>query len=335
MKIIVPMAGMGKRMRPHTLTTPKPLFSIAGKPIVQRLVEDIAGVVDEQIEEIAFIIGRFGKDVEDKLIAIAESLGAKGSIYYQDQALGTAHAIMCAKDSIDGPVIVAFADTLFKADFTLDASKDGIIWVHQIDDPRQFGVVQLDDNHIINDFVEKPQEFVSDLAIIGIYYFKDGENLKEELQYLLDNKIMDKGEYQITDALQNMTKKGKQFIPGKVVEWLDCGNKNATVDTNQRYLEIMHARGDKMINPSVKCNNAQIIEPCFIGENVVIENSIIGPHASIDNNTTISNSVINNTIVHTNAEIDTVISSGSIIGNFTKVKGTAQNLSVSDYSTME
>jgi glucose-1-phosphate thymidylyltransferase len=335
MKIIVPMAGMGKRMRPHTLTTPKPLFSIAGKPIVQRLVEDIAGVVEEEIEEIAFIIGRFGKEVEEQLVKVAASLGAKGSIYFQDEALGTAHAIMCAKESISGPVIVAFADTLFKADFTLDATKDGIIWVHQIDDPRQFGVVQLDENNVINDFVEKPQEFVSDLAIIGIYYFKDGDNLKVELQYLLDNKIMDKGEYQITDALQNMTKKGKQFVPGEVVKWLDCGNKNATVDTNQKYLEVMKNRGDEMIAPDLKLNNAQIIEPCFIGENVVIENSIIGPHASIDSNTKIINSVINNTIVHTNAEIDTVISSGSIIGNFTKVKGTAQNLSVSDYSTME
>ena len=130
MKIIVPMAGMGKRMRPHTLTTPKPLFSIAGKPIVQRLVEDIAGVVEGEIEEIAFIIGRFGKEVEEQLVRVAESLGAKGSIYFQDEALGTAHAIMCAKESISGPVIVAFADTLFKADFTLDATKDGIIWVH-------------------------------------------------------------------------------------------------------------------------------------------------------------------------------------------------------------
>lgn len=335
MKIIVPMAGMGKRMRPHTLTTPKPLFSIAGKPIVQRLVEDIAGVVAEDIEEIAFIIGRFGKEVEDKLVSVAESLGAKGSIYYQDEALGTAHAIMCAKESISGPVIVAFADTLFKADFTLDATKDGIIWVHQIDDPRQFGVVQLDENNVINDFVEKPEEFVSDLAIIGIYYFKDGDNLKDELQYLLDNKIMDKGEYQITDALQNMTKKGKQFVPGKVAEWLDCGNKNATVDTNHRYLEIMKERGDKMLSENVKVINGQIIEPCFIGDNVTIENAIVGPHASIGENTSIKNAVVQDSIVHTNSAVEDMIIRTSIVGHYTDVKGNAANLSVSDYSTMD
>jgi glucose-1-phosphate thymidylyltransferase len=180
MRIIVPMAGMGKRMRPHTLTTPKPLIPVAGKPIVQRLMEDIHKVCGQSIEEIAFIIGDFGAEAEQNLIKIAESLGAKGTIYHQQEALGTAHAIHCAKESLAGPVVVAFADTLFKADFILDQSKDGIIWVQQIEDPRQFGVVKVDANNIITDFVEKPQEFVSDLAIIGIYYFKDGEYLKKE-----------------------------------------------------------------------------------------------------------------------------------------------------------
>jgi glucose-1-phosphate thymidylyltransferase len=130
MKIIVPMAGMGKRMRPHTLTTPKPLVPVAGKPIVQKLIEDLEKVCGKGIEEVAFIIGpSFGKAVEKDLIAVAEKLGAKGSIYYQHEALGTAHAIMCAKESLDGNVLVVFADTLFKADFVLDRSKEGIIWV--------------------------------------------------------------------------------------------------------------------------------------------------------------------------------------------------------------
>ncbi|MBY0426847.1 MAG: nucleotidyltransferase family protein, partial [Cytophagales bacterium] len=150
MKIIVPMAGMGKRMRPHTLTVPKPLVPIAGKPIVTRLVEDIAKVCGQKIDEVAFIIGDFGKEVEKKLIDVAESIGAKGSIYYQDKPLGTAHAILCAKESLEGPVIVAFADTLFKADFKLDANQDGIIWVHKVEDPRPFGVVQLDASGSIN-----------------------------------------------------------------------------------------------------------------------------------------------------------------------------------------
>ena len=186
MNIIIPMAGMGKRMRPHTLTIPKPLIPIAGKPIVQRLVEDIAKVCGSQVNEVAFIIGRFGSEVEKKLLAIAESVGAKGSIHYQDEALGTAHAILCAQEALEGNVVVAFADTLFKADFTLDTSKEGIIWVQKVEDPRPFGVVKINAQQQITDFVEKPVEFVSDLAIIGIYYFKDGAYLRSELQYLLD-----------------------------------------------------------------------------------------------------------------------------------------------------
>lgn len=194
------MAGRGSRLRPHTLTIPKPLLPIAGKPIVQRLVEDITKVCGEPVDEIAFIIGDFGAEVEKNLVAVAESLGAKGSIYYQEEALGTAHAILCAKESLKGKVVVAFADTLFKADFKLDSDAEGIIWVNKIDDPRAFGVVKLNENNIITDFVEKPQEFVSDLAIIGIYYFKDGAYLKNELQYLIDNDIKEKGEYQLTNA---------------------------------------------------------------------------------------------------------------------------------------
>jgi len=204
MKIIIPMAGRGTRLRPHTLTVPKPLVEIAGKSIVQRLVEDLASAYDGTIEEIAFIIGDFGEQVEEELIALAESLGAKGSIYHQTEKLGTAHAILCAKDSLDGNVIVAFADTLFKSDFVLDTEQDGVLWVQKIDDPSAYGVVNLDEDGVITEFVEKPKTFVSDLAIIGIYYFKDANFLKNELQYLIDNDIKEKGEYQITNALENM-----------------------------------------------------------------------------------------------------------------------------------
>ena len=271
------MAGRGSRLRPHTLTIPKPLIPVAGKPIVQRLVEDIVKVCGKEVEEIAFIIGDFGQEVEDSLIKVAEGLGAKGSIYHQDKPLGTAHAILCAKESLEGNCVVAFADTLFKADFTLDNSKDGIIWVSQIDDPSDFGVVKLNKDNIITDFVEKPQTFVSDLAIIGIYYFNDGVFLKNELQYLLDNNIKDNGEYQLTNALENMKNKGTNFSPGKVDEWLDCGNKKATVYTNERVLEY----NGNIISNSSKIEDSEIIEPCFIGENVVIKNSKIGPHVSI------------------------------------------------------
>ena len=334
MKIIVPMAGRGKRMRPHTLTVPKPLIPVAGKPIVQRLVEDIAAVCDEAIDEIAFIIGDFGEAVEKELIEVAESLGARGSIYHQEVALGTAHAILCAKESLDGKVIVAFADTLFRADFELDSNAEGTIWVNQIDDPSQFGVVKVNDEGHITDFVEKPAEFVSDLAIIGIYYFRDGANLRRELQHLIDNDIKDRGEYQITDALENMKNKGLKFKPGKVTEWLDCGNKNATVYTNQRVLENKK-QAFAAIPETAQIVNSLIIPPCFIGEHAVLENAVIGPHVSVGAHTHIRNAVIRNSIVQKKVRVENRVMADSMIGNEARVLGRPDDLSVGDFNVIE
>lgn len=335
MKIIVPMAGRGSRLRPHTLTIPKPLIPIAGKPIVHRLVEDIAGVIGQEIEEIAFIIHEsFGKQVENDLIAIAQKLGSKGTIYYQNEALGTAHAIMCAKESLSGNVVVAYADTLFRADFTLDTTADSVVWVKQVDDPSAFGVVQLNDKNEIVDFVEKPKEFVSDLAIIGIYYFKSGETLRSELQYLLDNNVVKGGEYQLTDALENMKQKGMRFVPGKVDEWMDCGNKNVTVDTNNRMLGFLHQDGKPLMSSSVKNENSTIIEPCFIGDNVVLKNATIGPNVSVGDGTVIENSTISNSLIQTNAKISNANLDNAMIGNFAKFDGKFTSVSIGDYSEL-
>jgi len=334
MKIIIPMAGLGKRMRPHTLTTPKPLLPVAGKPIVQRLVEDIAAICQEKIEEIAFIIGDFGKETEERLLDIAKKEGVKGKIYYQTEPLGTGHAVLCAKDSLDGKTVVAFADTLFRADFRLDENKDGIIWVNKVDDPSAFGVVKTNENNIVTDFIEKPKTDVgTNLAIIGIYYFKNGKQLKSELQYLIDNDVCKEGEYQLTDALQNMMKKGTTFQTDVVTEWLDCGNKDATVFTNQRVLEINKAQS--MISSSVKNINSNIIEPCFIGENVVIENSKIGPHVSIGDNTQIKDSVITNSIIQNNCNLSNVTFDNSMIGNHVACNGKLNDVSIGDYTVLK
>jgi len=325
MKIIIPMAGRGSRLRPHTLTVPKPLIPVAGKPIVQWLVEDIVSVTNQKVDEIAFIIGDFGENVEKQLVLIAESLGAKGSIYYQDEPLGTAHAILCAQKSLAGNCVIAFADTLFRADFSLDTNQDGIIWVHKIEDPSAFGVVKLDEENVITEFVEKPTSFVSDLAIIGIYYFKDGQYLKNELQYLLDNDIKDKGEYQLTNALENMKRKGTRFVTGNVTEWLDCGNKQATVNTNQR---VLTNKGSS-ISKNAKINNSEINEPCFIGDNVIINNSKIGPHVSIGSETLIEQSEIKNTIIQENTTIKDARLVNSMIGNHVLYVGQNQTKQVS------
>ncbi len=332
MKIIIPMAGRGSRLRPHTLTVPKPLVPVAGKPIVQRIVEDLAKSCGEKIEEIAFIIGDFGQEAEDHLLSVAKSLGAKGSIFYQDQPLGTAHAILCAKDCLSGPCIVAFADTLFRSDTLLDTSKEGMIWVKKVEDPKAFGVVELHKDGYITNFVEKPQTFISDLAIIGIYYFNDGEYLRKELQYLLDNDLKEKGEYQLTNALENMRQKGTKFFPIEMDEWLDCGNKKAVVYSNQRVLDFN--KGTNLVSPKAKLVNSTIIEPCFIADGALIENSVVGPHVSIGFNTKIRSCIIENSIVQNDTLVENKVLTNSMIGNKVVFSSEKHELSIGDYSTL-
>ncbi|WP_127136104.1 sugar phosphate nucleotidyltransferase [Flagellimonas oceanensis] len=338
MKIIVPMAGRGSRLRPHTLTIPKPLIPVAGKPIVHRLVSDIAKVLGEPIDEVAFILGDpafFGDDVVESLMELADELGAKGSIYRQDKPLGTGHAIMSAKESLSGPAVIAYADTLIRADFDLDKSADSVIWVKQVERPEAYGVVQLNNDKEIIELVEKPQEYVSDLAVIGIYYFKDVGVLKNELQHVLDNDIKHGGEYQINDGIKRMMEKGMKFVPGKVDEWMDCGNKNVTVETNQRMLGFLEKEGEQMISDSVKQENANIVEPCFIGENVVLKNTTVGPYVSVGANTVLENSTVKNSLIQSNSKISNANLDNAMIGNHVVYNGNFETISIGDYSVLE
>jgi glucose-1-phosphate thymidylyltransferase len=319
MKIIVPMAGRGSRLRPHSLTVPKPLIPVAGQPIVHRLVKDIVKVLNQPIDEIAFVLGDpawFGDDVVSSLKELAKGLGAKASIYRQDQPLGTGHAIMCAKESLSGPAVIAYADTLIRANFSLDPEADAVIWVKQVDQPEAYGVVKLNSDNDIVELVEKPKEFISDLAVIGIYYFKEVGVLKEELQHVLDNNIVNGGEYQINDGIKGMMAKGKIFKTGQVDEWMDCGNKAVTIETNTRMLGFLKDDGEEqMIASTVQKNNATIIEPCYIGENVVLNNASIGPNVSIGKNCIIENTTIKNSLIQTNTTIKNAHLDEAMIGN--------------------
>ncbi len=338
MKIIVPMAGRGSRLRPHTLTVPKPLIPVAGRPIVHRLVSDIAKVLGEPIEEVAFILGDpafFGDDVVKSLEKLAQELGAKASIYRQLDPKGTGHAIMCAEPSLSGPAVIAYADTLIRADFNLDKEADSVIWTKRVDNPEAYGVVNLNEDSHIVELVEKPKEFVSDQAVIGIYYFKDAGVLRNELQFVLDNDIINGGEYQINDGIKRMMADGKVFVTGKVDEWMDCGNKNVTVETNQRMLGFLEKDGEKLIAESITKENANIIEPCFIGENVVLKNVTVGPFVSIGDNTVIEDSTVKNSLIQTKSVIKNANLDNAMIGNHVYYDGKFETISIGDYSVLE
>ena len=324
------MAGKGTRLRPHTLTVPKPLIPVAGKPIIQRLVESVVAAYEGPIEEIAFIIGDFGIEVERELISIAEKLGAKGKIYHQEKALGVGHAIFCARESLNGHCMVAFADTLFKADFTFNPEDDAVIWVQKVKDPTSFGVVKLDDEGIIKEFVEKPTTFVSDMAIVGIYYFREGEKLRDALQHIIKNEIKEKNEFQLTTALEMLKNDGMQFRTGDIEEWLDCGNKDAILYSNERMLEFH--RHTQLVSKTASIVNSVIIPPCFVGDNAVIRNSVIGPHVSIGHNSSVENTVICNSIIQNKSVIRNAVLEHTMIGNASRYIASKYELNLGDYS---
>lgn len=339
MKIIVPMAGRGSRLRPHSLTVPKPLIPVAGQPIVHRLVKDIVKVLKQPIEEIAFVLGDpafFGDDVVNSLTELAQSLGAKASIYRQDQPLGTGHAIMCAKPSLSGPAVIAYADTLIRATFNLDPEADAVIWTKEVENPEAFGVVKLNEQQHIVELVEKPNTFVSNQAVIGIYYFKDVAVLKGKLQEVLDENITNGGEYQINDGIKRMMAEGRIFKTGTVDEWMDCGNKNVTLETNGKMLDFIKQDGEEpLISNSVKKENATIVEPCFIGDNVVLKNSTVGPYVSIGNACVIENSTLTNSLIQNNSMIKNAHLDQAMIGNHVLFNGEFKHISIGDYSTLE
>lgn len=242
---------------------------------------------------------------------------------------------MCQRFT-NGPAVIAYADTLIRANFDLDTNADSVIWVKQVDQPEAFGVVQMNEANEIVELVEKPQTFVSDLAVIGIYYFKNISVLRDELQLVIDNNIIHGGEYQINDGIKQMIAKGMKFVPGQVEEWMDCGNKNVTVDTNSRMLNFIHQDGEEnMIAESVKIENSTIIPPCFIADDVILINSTVGPNVSLGKATHVSNATIKNSLVQTHAHIRNANLDNAMIGNHATFDGEFKSISIGDYSVLE
>nr|MBS0037200.1 NTP transferase domain-containing protein [Saprospiraceae bacterium] len=324
------MAGRGSRLRPHTLTTPKPLVPIAGKPIVQWLIEILSDGVGEPFEEIAFVIGDFGEEVKAQLREVAKSTGSRAAIYYQEEPLGPAHAIYCAEPSIKGNCMVALADTLFISDFSFDPRQEGIIWTQKVQDPSNFGVVETDGQGVITRFVEKSPVFVSDQAIVGIYYFRDGLRFAGKLKYLIDNNIRERGEFQITTTLELLKDDGLQFKAASIDEWLDCGNKEAILYANERIL------GSKInqdiIEEGVILKNSTIISPCFIGKGTKIKNSVIGPYVSVGEGSKIIKSVVEKSVIQNESRVKNVNLKNSMVGNHVDYCDKAKKISLGDFS---
>ncbi len=318
MRVIIPMAGRGTRLRPHTLNLPKPLMKMAGKTMIEWIIDEIKYSTNDPIEEIHFIIGDFGKEVEELLKDTAKKIGSKGYIHYQYEALGTGHALFCAREVLEGPVFVVFADTIFKGRIDIDKSVDGIIWTMSVSEPEKYGVVKTDENKIITDFVEKPKDAISNDAIVGLYYFKEAADLREEIDYIVNNDLRENNEYQLTNCLESLKEKGNRLKCASLEEWLDCGNKKELLNTQKRLLEIEYS--DKKY---------------FIDATSEIKDSSIGEGVSIESNVQIINSTLKNCIIYSNAIIKNSIISNSIIGHNTVVNKLKGSAFLGDYSEYE
>ena len=332
MKLIVPMAGRGTRVRPHSHVTPKPLLTVKGRTIVERIVDTFAGVLPEVPDEGVFVLGPdFGQEIRDQLTQICEARDVTARFAVQESAEGTAHAVGCAGDALEGEGIVVFADTLFRIDDEVDlGDSDVVVWVKHVDDPSRFGVAVRDGEEVTR-LVEKPDEPISNEAIIGIYYVNELADLHTEIQYLIDNDVRGKGgELQLTDAFDRMLQKGDRFTTAGVDAWMDCGTIPALLDTTQRVLEY---ESDDLHQGTVK--DSIIHDPVYVGPGATVDGAVVGPNVSIESGATVRDAVIRDSIVFSDGTVERAVLADSIVGRHATVHGREQSVNVGDHSTVE
>ncbi len=324
MKVIIPLAGFGTRLRPFTYTKPKPLIHVAGKPVLGHLLDKIAQL---PIDEYIFIVGYLGDQIEDY---VRGTYSFKARFVEQTEMLGQSHAVWLAREFIGNePVFVLFADTLFEADLTsLDRpGAEAVIFVKEVPDPRSFGVVTLDKDGRITAFVEKPKVMDNRLAVIGLYYFKDGRALINAIQQTMDQKLMTKGEYYLADAMHIMVQGGLKFRTEPVSVWLDCGRAETVLETN-RYL-LDHGNATSSVYP-----DSIVIPPVNIDPTARIVRSVIGPYVTVAEGCEVTESIIRDSILDQDATITSSVLEKSIVGRKASVEERPHSVNVGDSSAI-
>lgn len=323
MKVVMPMAGLGTRLRPHTHSKAKPLLPVAGKPILAHLLDRLQGL---DVEEYVFIVGHLGEQIE-KYVEANYDLPAR--FVLQAEPLGQAHALHLSREYIDSPFLLIFVDTIFEADLARidEVACDGLVFVKEVDDPRRFGIVLLEGDRVVR-FIEKPEEPLSNLALVGMYYVVNWSLLMGCVETLLEEGIQTKGEYYIADAFQLMVDRGAKLEAVTVDVWQDCGKPEALLATNRYLLE-------KSGRQEVEAENSIIMPPVYIAEGVTIRGSVVGPYVSVAEGSVIIDSIVKDSIIDEGAYIEDATLEGSLIGANAQVKGKFKRLDIAASSRVD
>lgn len=327
------MAGYGTRLRPHTWSKPKPLVQIAGKTVLDHVLDIISTATDLDNCSLAFIIGYLGDQIKDHMAKNYPSV--ETNFYLQEKMLGQTHAIAMAREQIQGPTLVLFSDTIVRDDlsFLLDPAhhEDGVIWVKQVEDPRRFGVVDVGKNGYVQDIIEKPDSMENNLAVVGYYYFARGEELMAAIDEQLNQNMIHKGEYYFADAIKLMIGKGMKLKPKPVDIWLDAGLPETVLDAN-RYLLENRRENFRALDLAA---DVELVPPVHIHPTAMVHNSKIGPHASIGPDCQVEGSQIKNSIIEAGAVIESSHLQASLVGERVKISGVHGSLLVGDDSQVK
>ena len=325
MKIVIPMAGYGKRLRPHTWSKPKPLVSVAGKTVLGHVLDQFETL--PQIDEVVFIVGYLGEQVEEYVHQHYPHL--KTRFVEQKEMSGQSHAIWLAREGLNGPMLMVFVDTLIETDLTPipEETFEAVAWVKEVPDPRRFGVAETDSSGTVHKLIEKPEDVSNNLALVGFYYFKEGADLLAAIQKQMVTGRALKGEYYLADAINIMLEEGLQMRVQQVEVWEDCGKPDALLQTN-RYL-LQHGRDN---SAEAGRETVEIIPPVYIDPSASVSQSVIGPHVSIGADCEISRSILAETIVDAGSIVRSTVQENSLIGREARIQGNSQSLNVGDSS---
>ena len=335
-KIVIPMAGWGTRMRPHTWSKPKPLVSVAGKTSLEHLMDMFKTLPDPDKAEFVFIVGPYLGELQIPAFIKENYPKLKAQYVVQSEMKGQSHALWLAREYLTGPMIMCFSDTLMETDFSFlnKEESDGVAWVMPVEDPRRFGVAEEGADGWVKRFIEKPQSMDNNLVVVGCYYFKSAERLLAAIDDQMKRGVMLKNEYFLTDAISIMIDGGAKVRTQKIGTWLDTGTIEATLDTNKILLEKIGSKVGKF-----KGSNTKVIEPSAIHDSAEISNSTIGPFASIGANCKIENAQISESVVEADCEIKDAALNRSLIGKQAKVKGRGDGhvmqLNIGDTSSVQ